>query len=148
MYQFTKDDNTLKRHFQMMVEREDFLEQIGNWLELYGDKRLLLLRHLVFEIDMSETEQLKETLYEYGSYLTEKNYCGRKLFSMIAVLIGQLEASNNMKIQEYVFTKNRRKYANSQLGVEAVELTASFFLQFVLQTSKIVRKQILSLVFR
>ena len=80
MYQFTKDDNTLKRHFQMMVEREDFLEQIGNWLELYGDKRLLLLRHLVFEIDMSETEQLKETLYEYGSYLTEKNYCGRKLF--------------------------------------------------------------------
>ena len=100
MYQFTKDDNTLKRHFQMMDEREDFLEQIGNWLELYGDKRLLLLRHLVFEIDMSETEQLKETLYEYGSYLTEKNYCGRKLFSMIAVLIGQLEASNNMKIQE------------------------------------------------
>lgn len=100
MYQFTKDDNTLKRHFQMMVEREDFLEQIGNWLELYGDKRLLLLRHLVFEIDMSETEQLKETLYEYGSYLTEKNYCGRKLFSMMAVLIGQLEASNNMKIQE------------------------------------------------
>ena len=65
MYQFTKDDNTLKRHFQMMVEREDFLEQIGNWLELHGDKRLLLLRHLVFEIDMSETEQLKETLYEY-----------------------------------------------------------------------------------
>ncbi len=100
MYQFTKDDNTLKRHFQMMVEREDFLEQIGNWLELYGDKRLLVVRDLVFVIVMSESEQLLVTLYEYGSYLTEKNYCGRKLFSMIAVLIGQLEASNNMKIQE------------------------------------------------
>jgi len=100
MYQFTTSDNTLKRHFQRMVEREDFLEQIGNWLEMHGDERLLLLRHLVFEIDMSETEQLKETLYEYGSYLTEKNYCGRKLFSMMAVLIGQLEAGNSMETQE------------------------------------------------
>lgn len=100
MQQTQRRDNTLKTHFQMMVEREDFLEQIGNWLELLGDERLLLLRHLVYEIDLSETEQLKETLYQYGSYLTEKNYCGRKLFSMMAILIGQIETRGNMGIQE------------------------------------------------
>lgn len=88
--------NTMRKHFQTIVESEDFLEQISNWLELLGDERLLLLRHLVYEIDLSETEQLKETLYEYGSYLTEKNYCGRKLFSMMAIMIGQMEASGSM----------------------------------------------------
>lgn len=89
-------NNTMRKHFQTMVESEDFLEQISNWLELLGDKRLLILRHLIYEIDLSETEQLKETLYEYGSYLTEKNYCGRKLFSMMAIMIGQMEASGSM----------------------------------------------------
>lgn len=89
-------NNTLQKYFQTMVESEDFMEEISNWLSLLGDKRLLVLRHLIYEIDLSETEQLKETLYEYGSYLTEKNYFGRRIFSMIALLIRQMEAGGHM----------------------------------------------------
>ena len=90
-------NNTLQKHFQRMVTNESFLDEISNWLDVWGDKRLLILRHLVYEIDLSETEQLKEALYEYGSCLTEKNYCGRKLFAMMAVLIGQIESGELME---------------------------------------------------
>lgn len=96
MEERVKVENTLRNHFQTMVESENFLDEIWKWLDVWGDKRLLILRHLIYEIDMSETEQLKEALYEYGSYLTEKNYCGRKLFSMMAILIGQIETSGQV----------------------------------------------------
>ena len=69
-------NNTLQKHFQTMVTNESFMNEISNWLDIWGDKRLLILRHLVYEIDLSETEQMKEALYEYGSSLTEKKYCG------------------------------------------------------------------------
>ena len=75
-------NNTLQKHFQTMVTNEGFMNEISNWLDIWGDKRLLILRHLV---------------YEYGSCLTEKNYCGRKLFSMMAVLIGQIESGELME---------------------------------------------------
>ena len=92
-------ENTLQKHFRAIVADESFLNEISNWLDVWGDKRLLILRHLVYEIDLSETEQLKEALYEYGSCLTEKNYCGRKLFSMMATLIGQIEMGGCMEKQ-------------------------------------------------
>ena len=90
-------NNTLQKHFQRMVTNESFLDEISNWLDVWGDKRLLILRHLVYEIDLSETEQLKEALYEYGRCPTEKNYCGRKLFSIMAVLIAQIESGELME---------------------------------------------------
>ena len=92
-------ENTLQKHFRAIVADESFLNEISNWLDVWGDKRLLILRHLVYEIDLSETEQLKEALYEYGSCLTEKNYCGRKLFSMMATLIRQIEMGGCMEKQ-------------------------------------------------
>lgn len=88
--------NTLQKHFQTMISDENFFDEISNWFYVWGDKRLLILRRLLFEIDMSETEQLKEALYEYGSCLTEKNYGGRSLFSMIAALISQIESDRDM----------------------------------------------------
>lgn len=84
-------DNTLKKHFQEILADENFINEVSNWLDEWGDKRLLILRRLIFEIDLSETEKMKETLCEYGSCLTETNYGGRSLFSRIAALIGQLE---------------------------------------------------------
>lgn len=92
-------NHILDNHFQAMLESEEFLNEISNWLSLLGDKRLLVLRHLIYEIDLSETEQLKEALYEYGSYLTEKNYFGRRLFTLIATLIRQIESGNCIGIE-------------------------------------------------
>lgn len=67
------------------------MDQMREWLLTLEDERMILLRHFIFEIDLSETEQLKEVLYQYGSHLTEKNYVGRKFFEQMAELLRQLE---------------------------------------------------------
>ena len=65
---------------QFLIEREDFLELVASWLLSIEDERMQLLRQFIFEVELSETEELKNVLYQYGSYLTEKNYLERKFF--------------------------------------------------------------------
>lgn len=81
----------MKRHIQFMIERDNFLEQIGEWLLAQDNERMQLLRQFIFEVELSETEELKEVLYRYGSHLTEKNYLERKFFESMAELVRQME---------------------------------------------------------
>ena len=74
-------ENKIGRYVQFLIEREDFLE----------DERMQLLRQFIFEVELSETEELKNVLYQYGSYLTEKNYLERKFFEYMAELVRKME---------------------------------------------------------
>jgi hypothetical protein len=84
------------RYIQAIICRDDFLEQIGDWLEGMDDERMVLLRQFIFEVDLSETEKLTETLYEYGSCLTEKNFFGRKFFTQMNMLLRQMERNRQI----------------------------------------------------
>ncbi len=77
----------------MIIRRDDFLDQVERWMETLDDERMQLLRQFIFEVDLSETNGLKDTLYNYGGHLTEKNYCGRKFFEQMALLVRQFELS-------------------------------------------------------
>ncbi|MDD6292169.1 MAG: hypothetical protein PUA77_10365 [Lachnospiraceae bacterium] len=60
---------------------------------------MILLRQFIFEVELSETEQLKEILYKYGSYLTEKNFFGRKFFEQMTELLRHMELNRGAAIQ-------------------------------------------------
>lgn len=83
--------NTIGRYLQAVIRSDDFLDQIDEWLEPLKDDRMQLLRSFIFEVDLSETQELKNTLYRYGGCLTESNYFGRKFFEQMSLLIRQLE---------------------------------------------------------
>lgn len=83
--------NTIGRYLQAGIRREDFLDDIDEWLQTLDDERMQLLRSFIFEVDLAATEELKDVLYQYGALLTEKNYCGRKFFELMTTLIRQLE---------------------------------------------------------
>jgi hypothetical protein len=86
------------RYIQAIISRDDFLEQIGEWLETLDDERMLLLKQFIFDVDLSDTEKLTDTLYKYGSFLTEKNHFGRKFFVQMSSLLRQME--RNRRIAE------------------------------------------------
>lgn len=87
--------NTMGRYIQAMICREDFLYMVEEWLTTLDDERMGLLHSFIFEVDLSDTEGLKETLYEYGGCLTEKNYFGRKFFEQMAQLVWQIERNRH-----------------------------------------------------
>ncbi len=93
--------NTIGRYLQAVIRRDDFLDQIDEWLQTLDDDRMKLLRSFIFEVDLSATEELKDTLYRYGSCLTEKNYCGRKFFERMTLLIRQLELNRQAAAGHY-----------------------------------------------
>ncbi len=83
----------MAQYVQAMISREDFLDRVGDWLETLEDEHMQALRKFLFEIELSETELLSDTLYEYGSHLTEKNYFGRKFFEQMVLLLKRNEGS-------------------------------------------------------
>ena len=58
-------------YLQEILMGEAFLHEIEKWLIEVEDERMRLLGRLLFEIEISE-EEFHDTLYEYGSLLTEK----------------------------------------------------------------------------
>jgi hypothetical protein len=84
------------RYIQAAISRDDFLEQIGEWLATLDDERMILLRQFIFEVDLADTEKLTETLYQYGSCLSEKNFIGRKFFSHMCTLLRQMEKNRQL----------------------------------------------------
>ena len=84
---------------QFIICQDDFLEQLKQWLLTLDDERMILLRQFIFEVELSETEQLKEILYKYGSYLTEKNFFGRKFFEQMTELLRHMELNRGGAIQ-------------------------------------------------
>lgn len=89
------NENTMGRHVQSMIRQDDFMEDLRSWLFTIEDERILLARKFLFEVDLSDTEQLKDTLYSYGSHLTEKNYVGRKFFGQMADILRQMELNRS-----------------------------------------------------
>jgi hypothetical protein len=84
------------RYIQAIISRDDFLEQVAEWLGSLDDERMLLLKQFIFEVDLSDTEKLNETLYQYGSCLTEKNLVGRKFFAQMSTLLRQMERNRTI----------------------------------------------------
>ncbi len=83
------------RHVQCMINQDDFIEDLRSWLFTLEDERILLARKFLFEVDLSDTEQLRDTLYAYGSHLSEKNYIGRKFFVQMADILRQMELNRS-----------------------------------------------------
>ena len=58
-------ENKIGRYVQFLIEREDFLELVASWLLSIEDERMQLLRQFIFEVELSETEELKTTMEMY-----------------------------------------------------------------------------------
>ena len=56
------NENTMGRHIQSMICQDDFMEDLRTWLFTIEDERILLARKFLFEVDLSDTEQLRDTL--------------------------------------------------------------------------------------
>ena len=80
---------------QNMIRQDDFMEELKSWLSSIEDERIILAHRFLFEVDLSDTEQLKDTLYSYGSHLSEKNYLGRRFFGQMAELLRQMEMNRS-----------------------------------------------------
>lgn len=50
-------------------------------------KRLILLWEIFVEIDLQDIELMEEKIYQYGSYLEEKDYLGRIVFMRMEYLL-------------------------------------------------------------
>lgn len=50
-------------------------------------KRLILLWEIFVEIDLQDIELMEEKIYQYGSYLEEKDYLGRIIFMRMEYLL-------------------------------------------------------------
>lgn len=88
----------MAQYVQAIINRDDFLDRVGDWLGTLDDEHMQALRRFIFEIDLSDTEMLSDTLYEYGSHLTEKNYFGRKFFEQMVLLLKDMD--DNFHIAE------------------------------------------------
>ena len=88
---FTK--NTMGRYIQEMILKEDFLGEVEGWLSTLDDDRMTALHRLIYEVELTDKDQLVDTLYEYGGYLTEKNYFGRKFFEQMVLQVRKLEVN-------------------------------------------------------
>ena len=86
---FTK--NTMGRYIQEMILKEDFLGEVEGWLSTLDDDRMTALHRLIYEVELTDKDQLVDTLYEYGGCLTEKNYFGRKFFEQMVLQVRKLE---------------------------------------------------------
>ena len=51
------------------------------------------LHRLIYEVELTDKDQLVDTLYEYGGCLTEKNYFGRKFFEQMVLQVRKLEVN-------------------------------------------------------
>ncbi|MDD6481673.1 MAG: hypothetical protein PUF65_05340 [Lachnospiraceae bacterium] len=91
MKSLIKKEDTLLQYMQETINEGDFIRLIGEWLETMEDERMILLRELIFEVELSEIEVYKDKLYRYGSCLTKKNYLERKIFEQLVLLTWQME---------------------------------------------------------
>ena len=88
---FTK--NTMGRYIQEMILKEDFLGEVEGWLSTLDHDRMTALHRLIYEVELTDKDQLVDTLYEYGGCLTEKNYFGRKFFEQMVLQVRKLEVN-------------------------------------------------------
>ena len=88
---FTK--NTMGRYIQEMILKKEFLGEGEGWLSTLDDDRMTALHRLIYEVELTDKDQLVDTLYEYGGCLTEKNYFGRKFFEQMVLQVRKLEVN-------------------------------------------------------
>lgn len=59
-------------YLQEVLTGDTFIREMKKWFTEVEDERMRLLGKLLFEIELSEEEIFHDTLYAYGSLLTEK----------------------------------------------------------------------------
>ena len=77
-------------YLQEVLTWDTFIREMEKWFTEVEDERMRLLGKLLFEIELSEEEIFHDTLYAYGSLLTEKNYLGRKIFEELVVFMSKM----------------------------------------------------------
>ncbi|MCD7708428.1 MAG: hypothetical protein LUI02_00980 [Clostridiales bacterium] len=87
----TYKSNTMARYVQAIISSDAFFGELCEWLSTLDDERMGELRHFLFEVDLSDIEGLKDSIYKYGGYLSEKNYMGRKFFAHMALMVQRME---------------------------------------------------------
>lgn len=53
--------------------------------------KVALLWEILFELDFRDAKQLEEKVYQYGSYLKESDYLGRRIFLRLMELLQVLK---------------------------------------------------------
>ena len=76
-------ENKIGRYVQFLIEREDFLELVASWLLSIEDERMQLLRQFIFEVELSETEKIKNVLHVFPLHPTPYIYF--HFFSLIFI---------------------------------------------------------------
>ena len=71
-------------YLQEVLTGDTFIREMEKWFTEVEDERMRLLGKL------SEEEIFHDTLYAYGSLLTEKNYLGRKIFEELVVFMSKM----------------------------------------------------------
>ena len=96
-------ENKIGRYVQFLIEREDFLELVASWLLSIEDERMQLLRQFIFEVELSETEELKNVLSIWELSYREK-LSGEKVFR----IHGRAGAENGTESQGSGFAGSNR----------------------------------------
>lgn len=56
-------------------------------------KRIRLLWKIFVETDLNDIEELEEEIYEYGSFLGEKDQLGRRIFLRMVCILQMVKTS-------------------------------------------------------
>ena len=56
-------------------------------------KRIRLLWKIIVETDLNDIEELEEEIYEYGSFLGEKDQLGRRIFLRMVCILQMVKTS-------------------------------------------------------
>ena len=102
-------------YLQEGLTGDAFIREMEKWFTEVEDERMRLLGKLLFEIELSEEEIFHDTLYAYGSLLTEKNYLGRKIFEELVVFMSKMVQMKSEYGKVYLCALrcgNRRRRSN------------------------------------
>ncbi len=57
-------------------------------------RRIRLLWKIFVETDLNDVEELEKEIYEYGSYLGEKDLLGRRIFLRMVCILQMVKSCN------------------------------------------------------
>lgn len=97
-------ENKIGRYVQFLIEREDFLELVASWLLSIEDERMQLLRQFIFEVELSETEELKKCFVSIWELSHREKLSGEKVFR----IHGRAGAENGTESQGSGFAGSNR----------------------------------------
>lgn len=91
MFRTTKEEDMANISLIKYVYRILFDERLEykkeEFFKACGKSQLVRLWKILFETEISETKLLEERIYEFGSYVKEKDYLGREVFVCLVALL-------------------------------------------------------------